>query len=306
MDTESLGLKFALAILLVWLAMAGFFAMVLVYRRRFPGGFFGAVPAFRGGSFLGQGRGRRDRISVVETVQIDPRRRAILIRRDDREHLILVGGPTDVVIEGGIEAPYEAAEPEDDYSYQEPVEEVYEPEPPRPARIRHRTEVARPVERPAPPPPYQEWEDDYEEEDRSAGQYLRPRSSQAPQAQDAPLSTGVRPVTLARGIRPTGGMPSDAGMDEEEAAIARELEAARRRTQIPAPQAPAAAPRGNADFDDILAREMEERLEAAKRQARALNDQQRRPITQGRPPQADQRSMQAGINRIFGDAGNEG
>lgn len=306
MDTESLGLKFALAILLVGLAMAGFFAMVLVYRRRFPGGFFGAVPAFRGGSFLGQGRGRRERISVVETVQIDPRRRAILIRRDDREHLILVGGPTDVVIEGGIEAPYEAAEPEDDYGYQDPVEEAYEPEPPRPARIRHRTETVRPVERPA-PPPYQEWEDDEDGDDRSAGQYLRPRASQAPAVPDAPLSTGIRPVTLARGGRPSGGLPSDTGMDEEEAAIARELEAARRRTQIPAPQPSAVAPRGgNADFDDILAREMEERLEAAKRQARALNDQQRRPITQGRPPQADQRSMQAGINRIFGDAGNEG
>lgn len=309
MDTESLGLKFAIAILLVGLAMAGFFAMVLVYRRRFPGGFFGAVPAFRGGSFLGQGRGRRERISVVETVQIDPRRRAILIRRDDREHLILVGGPTDVVIEGGIDAPYEAAEPEDDYAYQEPMEEVYEPEPPKPARIRHRAESVRPAERPAPQTyqdpyrtPYDEIDEDFREPETPSGQYLRPRAPAPSASADSPLSTGIRPVTLARSARSS----ADSAMDDEEAAIARELEAARRRTQIPAPQSPLGATRANGDFDDILAREMEERLEAAKRQARALNEQQRRPITQGRPPQTDQRSMQAGINRIFGDAGNEG
>lgn len=302
MNTDSVGLKFALAILLVGLAMAGFFALVMVLRRRFPGGIFGAMPALGGSGFLGQGRGRQSRIRIVETVQVDPKRRAILIRRDNTEHLLLVGGPSDIVIESGIDMPFEAAEPEDEYDYREPVQEDdYRPEPPRTSqRLHQRPEPVRPVERPQ-PPAYQEWENDDEDDVRAGGQYLRPLST------SGNLETGIRPVTLARGIRPSGAaMPPAVHDDPEEAAIARELEAARRRSQVPAPQAALQASRGaNADFDDILAREMEERLEAAKRQARALSDQQRRPITPSRPQPQDQRSMQAGINRIFGD-GNEG
>ncbi len=301
MDTESLGLKFAIAILLVGIAMAGFFALVVVLRRRFPGGIFGAVPALRGSGFLGGARGRHDRIRIIETVQIDQRRRAILIRRDNTEHLVLVGGPTDVVIEAGIEAPFEASEPEDEY-YDEPAEEAYAPEPPRPQRVQHRAEPIRASERPAPPPAYQEWEDDFVEPAAETGQYLRPRSPSPAPSAEAPLSTGIRPVTLARGVRNASSINHAADdLDAEEAAIARELEAARRRTQIPNPQALA---RAADDFDDILAREMEERLEAAKRQARATGvDQPRRAITNSRPAQPDQRGMQAGINRIFGDAG---
>ncbi len=308
MNTDSMGLKFAVAILLVGLAMAGFFAMVTVFRRRFPGGFFGAVPAFRSHGFLGQGRNRRDRIRIVEAVQVDPRRRAILIRRDNTEHLILVGGPTDVVIETGIDAPFEAAEPEEDYGYQDSMQESYEPEPVRAPRPR--SEAARPMERPverAAPPAYREWEDEDEDPQVASGQYLRPRASQQPYPAEPPLTTGIRPVTLARGIRPASLSAPGSAVDQEEAAIARELEAARRRSQQQAsPQpAPPALRGGNDDFDDILAREMEERLEAAKRQARALAAEQRRPITPSRPAVPDQRGMQAGINRIFGDAGND-
>lgn len=317
MDTvsDSVGLKFVIAIVLVGIAMAGFFALVTVFRRRFPGGVFGAVPAFRGGSgfggngFFGGSRSRRDRIRIVEVVQVDPKRRAILIRRDDMEHLVLVGGPTDIVVETGIAAPYEAAEPEDEDVYDEPAHQAYEPEPVRPARPQPRSEPPRPVERQA-APAYQEWEDEDEDDDFDAGpgQYLRPRTPAPPAQPDVPLSTGIRPVTLARGIRPAGGGSSTYdSLDAEEAAIARELEAARRRTQVPTPQAAQITARSHDDFDDILAREMEERLEAAKRQARAQGDQQpRRAITTSRPPAPDQRGMQAGINRIFGDPGNDG
>lgn len=48
-------------------------------------------------------RGER-RLGVVESVSIDTKRRLVLVRRDDREHLILTGGPTDLVIETGIAA----------------------------------------------------------------------------------------------------------------------------------------------------------------------------------------------------------
>jgi hypothetical protein len=44
------------------------------------------------------------RLGVVEQASVDGRRRLVLIRRDDVEHLIMTGGPVDVVIENGINA----------------------------------------------------------------------------------------------------------------------------------------------------------------------------------------------------------
>lgn len=45
------------------------------------------------------------RLSVSEQASVDGRRRLILIRRDNVEHLIMTGGPVDLVIESGIGAP---------------------------------------------------------------------------------------------------------------------------------------------------------------------------------------------------------
>lgn len=42
------------------------------------------------------------RIGVVEQASVDGRRRLVLVRRDGIEHLIMTGGPVDVVIETGI------------------------------------------------------------------------------------------------------------------------------------------------------------------------------------------------------------
>lgn len=44
------------------------------------------------------------RLAVVDHANVDGRRRLILVRRDDTEHLIMTGGPVDVVIETGIAA----------------------------------------------------------------------------------------------------------------------------------------------------------------------------------------------------------
>ncbi len=52
------------------------------------------------GGFL---RGRERRLGVVETASVDGRRKLLLIRRDDVEHLIMIGGPVDVLVETGIE-----------------------------------------------------------------------------------------------------------------------------------------------------------------------------------------------------------
>jgi hypothetical protein len=42
------------------------------------------------------------RLGVVEQASVDGRRRLLLIRRDGIEHLIMTGGPVEVVIESGI------------------------------------------------------------------------------------------------------------------------------------------------------------------------------------------------------------
>lgn len=45
------------------------------------------------------------RIDIVEQATIDGKRKLLLIRRDDVEHLVMTGGPVDIVIESGIGAP---------------------------------------------------------------------------------------------------------------------------------------------------------------------------------------------------------
>ena len=39
---------------------------------------------------------------MVETASVDQKRKLLLVRRDDVEHLIIIGGPVDMVIETGI------------------------------------------------------------------------------------------------------------------------------------------------------------------------------------------------------------
>jgi hypothetical protein len=48
---------------------------------------------------------RPKRVGLVEAAMIDSRRRLLLVRRDGVEHLILTGGPVDVVVETGIVPP---------------------------------------------------------------------------------------------------------------------------------------------------------------------------------------------------------
>ncbi len=47
-------------------------------------------------------RGRNRRLAVVDSLALDPKRQLLISRRDNIEHLILVGGPQDVVVESGI------------------------------------------------------------------------------------------------------------------------------------------------------------------------------------------------------------
>lgn len=54
--------------------------------------------------------GARRRLALVETMALDSRRRLLLVRRDGVEHLLLVGGAQDLVVEGGIAPPPDSEE----------------------------------------------------------------------------------------------------------------------------------------------------------------------------------------------------
>jgi flagellar protein FliO/FliZ len=59
-------------------------------------------------SFGGPGamffQNKQKRLSLVESTSVDSKHRLLLVRRDDVEHLILTGGPIDLVVETGIPA----------------------------------------------------------------------------------------------------------------------------------------------------------------------------------------------------------
>ncbi|MBW9062099.1 flagellar biosynthetic protein FliO [Rhizobium herbae] len=54
--------------------------------------------------FIRGGKNRQPRLAVLDAAAVDTRRRLVLVRRDDVEHLIMIGGPTDIVIESRIGA----------------------------------------------------------------------------------------------------------------------------------------------------------------------------------------------------------
>jgi flagellar protein FliO/FliZ len=82
-------------------AVTFFFAFVVVLAligiaawlvRRFAGNRLGA----------NTNRGRMPRLAVIDAAAVDGRRRLVLVRRDNVEHLIMIGGPTDIVVEPNI------------------------------------------------------------------------------------------------------------------------------------------------------------------------------------------------------------
>ena len=47
-------------------------------------------------------RGRMPRLAVIDAAAVDGRRRLVLVRRDNVEHLLMIGGPSDIVVETNI------------------------------------------------------------------------------------------------------------------------------------------------------------------------------------------------------------
>src|SRR5262249_46894700 len=66
------------------------------------GAIWWTVRRFGTGRLGASTRGRQPRLAVIDYASVDNRRRLILVRRDNVEHLLMIGGPSDIVVEPNI------------------------------------------------------------------------------------------------------------------------------------------------------------------------------------------------------------
>lgn len=145
------GSRFLLAAGGVGIALILLIAVLWFLRGRAPS------PFVRGG------RNRQPRLQVLDAAAVDARRRLVLVRRDNVEHLVMIGGPTDIVIESRI-LPETEAETGSDFRPQ-PVEErsvVQERAAVQPRREPPPAPQPRPVAAPVAPPVAASAEPDFE------------------------------------------------------------------------------------------------------------------------------------------------
>ena len=82
----------ALTFLFAFVAVLALIGVAAWLVRRFAGNRLGA----------NTNRGRMPRLAVIDAAAVDGRRRLVLVRRDNVEHLLMIGGPTDIVVEPNI------------------------------------------------------------------------------------------------------------------------------------------------------------------------------------------------------------
>jgi flagellar protein FliO/FliZ len=198
-------------------------------------------------------RGRQPRLAVIDTAAVDGRRKLVIIRRDNVEHLLMIGGPTDVVVETNIvraaQAAREAAAPRNGGAetapralpLSDPTSWPLQPEPmPAPAHALRADRVAR-------------------------------AAAEDPAHWQPPAElTGVPPPPL-RAVRPADTLIglADELSRPDPAASARAVHAQPAHAAAPQPAAAAASvPQSFATADQSLA-EMAQRLEAALRRPSA-------------------------------------
>ncbi|NRG18025.1 flagellar biosynthetic protein FliO [Rhizobiales bacterium] len=149
------GVQFFIAVLIV-LALIAVFVWIL---RRITG------------SRMSGNRNRQPRIAVMDATGLDARRRLVLIRRDNVEHLLLIGGPSDVVVEQNIVRGV-------------PVSANY-PRPGQPAQMMPEPSVAgepatAPLAAQTPSPPAPQATTAQQQPPRPAAKPQRPEASQRP------------------------------------------------------------------------------------------------------------------------------
>jgi flagellar protein FliO/FliZ len=262
-------LTFVFAFVVV-LALIGAAAWLV---RRFAGNRLGA----------NTNRGRMPRLAVIDAAAVDGRRRLVLVRRDNVEHLLMIGGPTDIVVEPNIvraipgrdQMPQRAAvgpaepqprilplpdagnwaddapRPSDMFDHLEP--QMPEP-PPRPVRPAFADEARRPA-----PAPLERRSERGDRSDPLAGFTPEPlggRPEPRPELRGEPMPSRVtsrNEPMMPRPLRPS------------EPPKAPPVRAAERPVASPPPPPPPSAPSPAISTADQNLAEMAQRLEAALR-----------------------------------------
>lgn len=87
-----------------------FFALIAVLGLI---GLFGLLARKAGLAQNALSLARRRRLAVSESLALDARRRAVILKCDGREHLVILGPTSETIVAGDIEppAPSDAAEP---------------------------------------------------------------------------------------------------------------------------------------------------------------------------------------------------
>ncbi len=269
-------------------------------------------------------RGRMPRLAVIDAAAVDGRRRLVLVRRDNIEHLLMIGGPTDIVVESnivraspareqlpqrpglaGVAAPEpppriaplpdaawsesEAARVAEAFDHHEP--QMPEPRPARPS-------FAEELRRPAPVVPERRSESltSFATEPMGGRSDVRPEPRLEPRAEPRPEPVPPRMPTPSR-TEPM--MPRPSRLSEiPKAPPVRAPERAAAPPPAPPPPTPAPpappSPPSPQSADQNLA-EMAQRLEAALRRpppGAASTDTAAPPVAPESPPRAAARSEQ--------------
>lgn len=85
-------LDFPVRVAVALIVIAVLLGVTIMLLRRFSGGVRAVAARGRSGP----------RLALIDSISIDQRRKLMLVRCDEIEHLILVGGPTDIVVETDV------------------------------------------------------------------------------------------------------------------------------------------------------------------------------------------------------------
>ena len=222
----------------------------------------------------GAARGRQPRLAVIDAATIDSRRRLVLIRRDNVEHLLMIGGPTDVVVEpnivratGARDLPREparvavltepAARPSPNGEGSWPLQPTNEPPPipaPRPYRATATEELWLPPEPGARARPA----DNLSGVAAELSTRLAPPEVAAPAARNEPAPRpSVVPVVAPPAPEPVVPAQTDHNLAE----MAQQLEAALRRTPMPESRPPVTDPLAAQQVKAAPVRDFKPRIE---------------------------------------------
>jgi flagellar protein FliO/FliZ len=249
-----------------------------------------AVRRFGSARLGGAVRGRQPRLGVIEYATVDARRRLLLVRRDNIEHLVMIGGPTDVVVEANIvravPASREPAVPRAPTFAEPPPRAIplpeaasngswpLQPEPPAPPAPPRRAPRIEPIpeEQTIAPPPYPEPPPRPQREVLSA------------LADDLAAHTPpMAPVAPVMPLPPRNRPPAPPRLAPAEARAEHRPEP--REPRMPPPQS-AVEP---AAVDQSLA-EMAQRLEAALRKPKAVDT--RAPAATASSPEPEEEEVE--------------